>query len=113
MESGSRIPEKSPGAAATGVSGFIGYAGCVLSQETPPILERLGDAYERQNPESACSVAHSLKSSSAYLGATHLAAMCIKIESMVWSKALGSVREMLPEVSDEFESVRQELLSEL
>jgi CheY-like chemotaxis protein/HPt (histidine-containing phosphotransfer) domain-containing protein len=82
-------------------------------KETPPMLERLRDAFERQDHESARVVAHSLKSSSAYLGATHLAAMCIKIESMARRNALDPVKETFSEVSEEFERVRQALLSEL
>ncbi len=73
-------------------------------KETPPMLERLRDAFERQDPESACRVAHSLKSSSAYLGATHFGGDVYKdrihgAEQCSWfrkrnaSRGIGRIRE--------------------
>jgi CheY-like chemotaxis protein/HPt (histidine-containing phosphotransfer) domain-containing protein len=82
-------------------------------KDTPPMLERFRDAFLRDDHELACSIAHSLKSSSAYLGAAHFSEMFKKIESLARSNALGSAREMIPEVSDEFERVRQALLHEI
>ncbi|MFH0725137.1 MAG: response regulator [Pseudomonadota bacterium] len=81
--------------------------------ESPRLLERLRDAILREDLESASRAAHSLKSSSAVLGATRFAALCIEMEALAERKTLDPVKEMLPEILGEFERVRQALLEEI
>ena len=77
------------------------------------MIDRLRDAAESHDYESVHYVAHTLKSSSAYLGATHLAALFIEIEALAKANSLDLVKGMLPEVFSEFDRVRQALLAEV
>lgn len=81
--------------------------------ESPSMLKRLREAAESLDHESASRAAHSLKSSSAFLGATRLAAMSLQIETMAGRNVLDPLKEMLPEVLKEFDRVQQALLGEL
>ena len=85
----------------------------IYLKETPLQIERLREAFGNQDHKLVCRIAHSLKSSSAYLGATHLAEIFIKLEAIAESNTLDHVRELLPEVSEEFEKVRQALLAQI
>jgi CheY-like chemotaxis protein/HPt (histidine-containing phosphotransfer) domain-containing protein len=91
------------------LSGLIG----TYLTDSPLMLECLRNAVERQDLESAHRVAHSLKSSSAFLGATRLAALCIRMETMAGKETPDAVEEILPDILKEFESVREALLREI
>ncbi|HBZ57281.1 MAG TPA: hypothetical protein DEO88_17910 [Syntrophobacteraceae bacterium] len=94
-------------------AGFFGRLVEHYLRETPTMIDRLCGAAESHDHESVQDAAHSLKSSSAYLGANHLAALFIEIEALAKSNSLDPVRAMIPEVSSEFDRVRQALLAEV
>jgi HPt (histidine-containing phosphotransfer) domain-containing protein len=81
--------------------------------DTPLMLERLRDAVARRDLASAQRVAHSLKSSSAYLGAARLAALCSEMEALAGKEAPEPVKEILPAILEEFERVRAALMREI
>ncbi|MFH0724997.1 MAG: response regulator [Pseudomonadota bacterium] len=91
------------------LSGLIG----TYLTDSPVMLECLRNAVECQDLESAHRVAHTLKSSSAVLGATRLAALCIRMETMAGKETPDAVEEILPDILEEFESVREALLREI
>jgi signal transduction histidine kinase/CheY-like chemotaxis protein/HPt (histidine-containing phosphotransfer) domain-containing protein len=97
----------------TGAAGLMGRLIETYLRDSRPMIERLRDAAESLDHESVHYAAHTLKSSSAYLGATHLAALFIEIEALAKANSLDLVKGMLPEVFSEFDRVRQALLAEV
>jgi CheY-like chemotaxis protein/nitrogen-specific signal transduction histidine kinase/HPt (histidine-containing phosphotransfer) domain-containing protein len=97
----------------TGATGLIGRLIETYLRDSAPMIDHLRDAAESHDHESVHFAAHTLKSSSAYLGATHLAALFIEIEALAKANSLDLVKGMLPEVFSEFDRVRQALLAEV
>jgi len=98
---------------AQGATGLLDRLVETYLREAPRLLDLLRNGLDAHDPDSANRAAHSLKSSSAYLGATHMAALCVKMETLAKEKVLDSARELLPEMLAEFEKVRQALQTEL
>ena len=78
---------------------------------SPNLLVSLKAAIENNEPEGVRAAAHSLKSSSANLGAASLAALCKVLEDMGRTGAIESAMEKLTEVEENFVLVAQELES--
>jgi HPt (histidine-containing phosphotransfer) domain-containing protein len=89
-------------------------------EQTPDLLEQIVRLYLEGAPELIASIraglaaadndqvrlaAHSLKSSSANLGATRLAELCKKLEMAARANALATEVPALPEVEAEYERV--------
>jgi CheY-like chemotaxis protein/signal transduction histidine kinase/HPt (histidine-containing phosphotransfer) domain-containing protein/HAMP domain-containing protein len=81
--------------------------------ETPSQIERLEKAVQNQDAQMACNAAHSLKSSSAFMGAHRLSAMCTEIEATTREKHIEPLKKMLSEIAKEFEKVQNALLKEI
>lgn len=85
-----------------------------LYQENSPVLIRtIRQAITDKNGESLCEAAHSLKSSSANLGATHLASLCKMLEEMGGLGQLDGCGELLGSLESEFQEVVLLLSAEL
>ncbi len=75
----------------------------------PQLLEGMRGAAAAQQPSDMARFAHQLKSSSAWLGADHLAELCRQIEAEARSGTLVHASERLQLVEREVERVEQAL----
>lgn len=82
-------------------------------ETTPPLLVTLREALQQGDVATAQQVTHSLKSSSANVGAEALAALCKELEALLRATALSEVEPLLARLEDEHavvcEALRQEL----
>ena len=98
------------------------------SPERRNVLDRIIGLYQENSPALVCSIrnavaeknsnalmeaAHSLKSSSANLGATHFASMCKKLEDMGRDEQIDGAEELFKHVESEFQKVVVLLSAEL
>ena len=78
----------------------------------PKTRESLQKAIADDDPEGLRQSAHSLKSSSANLGATRLSAMCRKLEYIGRGGSTMHAETLLEDFESEYERVRVALLAE-
>jgi HPt (histidine-containing phosphotransfer) domain-containing protein len=94
----------------------------------PDIVAEIGDLFIKHAPQKVVAIrkaasegdakmlemaAHSLKSSSSYIGAMKLAAICKELEFMGRSGSLKGISEMADQIEAEFERVKAALESEI
>jgi two-component system sensor histidine kinase/response regulator len=72
--------------------------------EAPRLLQRLRDAIGCSDAELAHRTAHSLKSSSANLGAMRLADLCKEMEALGRAGTMEQAGELLAEIEEEYEA---------
>jgi HPt (histidine-containing phosphotransfer) domain-containing protein len=77
------------------------------------LLQQVRDAIASADPEALRQAAHSLKSSSANLGATRLAAACKELEQRGRERRLEGVAELLPTLETHYVRARDALTAEL
>jgi CheY-like chemotaxis protein/HPt (histidine-containing phosphotransfer) domain-containing protein len=82
-------------------------------QETPELLAALQTAVTRDDAAAVRLTAHSLKSSSATLGALALSALCAELEALGRTKVSGNAAAILSHMTTEYEAVKTALTSEL
>ena len=82
-------------------------------EHTPQLFAALHEAVVRNNALTLQRTAHSLKSSSAALGATTLAALCQDLELLGRQQNLEKVTAVLATATAEYELVREALAAEL
>jgi HPt (histidine-containing phosphotransfer) domain-containing protein len=70
-----------------------------------PLLERIREAVAGENPQELMKAAHSLKSSSAYLGALSLTELCKEMETLGRNGTLTGTGELLGKVEAEYAGV--------
>jgi HPt (histidine-containing phosphotransfer) domain-containing protein len=80
---------------------------------TPKTMDSIRTAVEQRDPERLHKAAHSLKSSSANLGARLLAGLCKELETMGRTQALENVQNVMAKVDGEYAAVRDALSAEL
>ena len=76
---------------------------------TPDLIKELDEAIARQDPPEIMRAAHSLKSSSAFLGAVRLSALCGTLEALARSRAVETAPARLAEIRAEFARVERAL----
>ncbi len=76
---------------------------------SPDILRKISDAGAKGDMEQLWQSAHSLKSSSANLGATTLAALCETVEEMGRNNQEDNLVEMIAKIEKEYTRVSREL----
>jgi CheY-like chemotaxis protein len=81
--------------------------------ETPILLQKLHNAVQRADCREASEAAHSLKSSSANVGALPLAELFKEMEAMARADSLEQASLVLSHISREYESVSEALQKEL
>jgi PAS domain S-box-containing protein len=81
---------------------------CYLD-DTPRLLQTLNAAIESQNFAEWGRAAHSLKSSSAALGAGGLAELCQQLEEAAWSQDQVKAAQLAPRLDPEFQRVQAAL----
>jgi HPt (histidine-containing phosphotransfer) domain-containing protein len=79
-------------------------------EDTVGFLNALKDACDRDDDAGLQVPAHSMKSSSANIGAMHLSALAKKLEEQVRSDTLVNVEQQVSDIEKEFERVTHELL---
>jgi CheY-like chemotaxis protein/HPt (histidine-containing phosphotransfer) domain-containing protein len=80
-------------------------------EETPQELSRMQSVLAQDTLKGLIRPAHSLKSSSAQLGAHRLAELFKELEMMGLDEAYERARTLLEEIHNEFEHVQQDLLT--
>lgn len=92
--------------------GFVNLVSTFLDSSRT-ILDRLREAFDSANVESIAQLAHSLRSSSANLGAVGLSKLCHELETTAGPNNLTEVGALIGAISDEFEKVCSTLAIEL
>lgn len=77
--------------------------------DTPPRLSELDTAFNAGDADTVASVAHSLKSSSANLGALRLSDLCRELEAAGRAAALDAAENLVVLSQEEYERVSQAL----
>jgi signal transduction histidine kinase/DNA-binding response OmpR family regulator len=88
---------------------FIGRIVTTYLQTAPDLIHRMEEAVSRGDVQAAHFAAHSLKSSSALLGAHHLSALCREVEARWKERVLEGTREQVARIQSEYLSVEQAL----
>ena len=78
-------------------------------EDTVEFLNALKDACDREDDAGLQVPAHSMKSSSANIGAMHLSALAKKLEEQVRSDTLVNVEQQVLDIEKEFDRVTHEL----
>jgi HPt (histidine-containing phosphotransfer) domain-containing protein len=81
--------------------------------DAPRLLRSVQEAVARADGEVLRKAAHSLKSSSATLGAQRLSSLCKELESMGRGESLEKATALFSETKIEFETVQNLLKAEL
>jgi signal transduction histidine kinase/DNA-binding response OmpR family regulator len=76
------------------------------------LLAALRDAVAASDPEASAVAAHTLKSSSAQVGAVRVSALCKELETRGRSGSMEGVAELLDEIANELESACERLAAE-
>jgi len=84
----------------------------MFARDVPRRLADLRRAVEGDDTVAVLNGAHSLKGSSASLGATHLAVLCGQLEQCGRTRRLDGAADLLADVAREFERVRAALDAE-
>ena len=82
-------------------------------QEAPELIQTLGTAVARQDTTDLQFAAHTLKSSSASLGAIPLSQMCCKLEKLGLSKTVAGASDLVSQVESEYRRVELALQKEI
>ncbi|HHW77517.1 MAG TPA: response regulator, partial [Xanthomonadaceae bacterium] len=97
----------------SGKPGLLGKIIGLYLDGSPKLLQQARDAVAGADPEALRQAAHSLKSSSANLGATRLAALCRELEQSGRERRLEGVVELLRELEIHYDRARDALAAEL
>ncbi|OZH53309.1 hypothetical protein AFK68_18440, partial [Hydrocoleum sp. CS-953] len=85
---------------------------CYL-EDTPKLLNEITQAIEKEQAELLQKSAHTMKSSSASVGATNLSQLCKELESIGRGGATEGTDVILSQVKAEYERVENALRDEL
>ena len=91
----------------------LGNAITLYLKSSADSLQALRAAIEQNDVNALRASAHNLKSSSAQVGATHLAHLCKQLEDMARDRRAGAAPVILEELEPEYQSVCRALESEL
>ena len=80
-------------------------------KSAPDLIRRMEEAVSRGDAEGAHLAAHSLKSSSAFLGASHLSTLCREVEDVWRSRDLDGAAQRVARIQAEFAGVEMALAS--
>jgi HPt (histidine-containing phosphotransfer) domain-containing protein len=86
----------------TGEPDIVAEIGGLFLEHAPQKLSAIIDAAERKDPRGLQMAAHSLKSSSVYVGAMRLSALCKELEEMGRSGSTEGVEEKARDLTAEF-----------
>ena len=98
---------------ANGVAGLFDNIINIYLESSPELVAALRSAVEKRDASGLHAAAHSLKSTSASLGARYLASLCRELEAKGRSEDVESAAPVLDELMIEFERVTAALGREL
>lgn len=81
--------------------------------DAPNTLKTIGDAVQGKDAREIYQAAHKLKSSSASVGALHLASLLAEAELLGREDRLEGVEDVLTQIREEYEAVKNALEAEL
>ncbi len=81
--------------------------------DSPVLIERLGESLDAGDAEGMAQAAHALKSSSANLGATSLAAMCRQVEVIARGNSVQGSDWLISRIRLEYDKVKEALRLEM
>ena len=81
--------------------------------ETPKLLATLHTAVTLDEASTIERTAHSLKSSSATMGALRLASLCAELEALGRANCTGNAAVLLAQIVTTYEAVREALTGEV
>jgi len=81
----------------------------VFSNKTPEVIDGMLAAADESDVETVGAGAHSLCSSSAYLGANKMSALCKEIEAAIASGDQSELKALVVQLKDEYGAVAEEL----
>jgi HPt (histidine-containing phosphotransfer) domain-containing protein len=93
-------------------SAFLAQLIDVYLEDSPNLLQLMDTAVTQTDTAAMEQAAHTLKSSSAALGAITLSKLCEELERIGNSKTITSAIEIMPQVKSEYERVKAALLLE-
>ena len=82
-------------------------------ENSPGLITTLRESVEQGDGGALCEAAHSLKSSSANLGAIQLMAVCKELEDMGRDGRTDAAKELIGRIESEFKSANTALAEEL
>ena len=85
----------------------------IYLEDSLRLLEALRQALSQGNGDGLKLQAHSLKSSSANVGALRLAELCKELEATGEGKSMDGIHQRIARIEEEYASVRKELTAEL
>jgi two-component system, sensor histidine kinase and response regulator len=88
-----------------GADDLLGELIILFAQEAPPRIAALRDALQQGDAKRVMQVAHSLKGSSANLGATRMAALCNELEQQGRAGNLDGGLQLHAELANEYPRV--------
>jgi signal transduction histidine kinase/DNA-binding response OmpR family regulator/HPt (histidine-containing phosphotransfer) domain-containing protein len=97
----------------TGAPNLLGKIIGLYLDNSPKLLQQVRDAVVNADSKAMWQAAHSLKSSSANLGATQVAALCKQIEQRGREQQLEDVAELLQALETHYLQAREALIGEL
>jgi signal transduction histidine kinase/CheY-like chemotaxis protein/HPt (histidine-containing phosphotransfer) domain-containing protein len=93
----------------TGSPDLLGRMIKLYLDHTPELLEALRQAVERSDPDEIVRQAHSIKSSSAFVGAVRLSVLCKDLEALGRDGVIQAAPASLAEIQTEYTRVEREL----
>ncbi len=85
----------------------------IYLNDSPILLDRLSETFDAADVEGVAKAAHALKSTSAGLGATALAAMCKQVEDIARGNSMDGVGTLISRIRLEYEKVKEALTREI
>jgi CheY-like chemotaxis protein/HPt (histidine-containing phosphotransfer) domain-containing protein len=88
---------------------FLGKMVMTFLKSAPELIRRMEEAIAGGDAEEAHRAAHSLKSSSAFMGATGLSALCCEVEEIWRTRDLEGAGQRLSRIQAEYSGVERAL----
>ncbi len=85
----------------------------IYLNDSPILLDRLGESFDAADMDGMGRAAHSLKSTSAGLGATALAVMCRQVEDLARGNSMDGAGTLISRIRLEYEKVKEALKGEI
>jgi CheY-like chemotaxis protein len=85
----------------------------IYLNDSPILLDRLNESFNASDAQGVAKAAHSLKSTSAGLGAAGLAAICKQVEDMARGNSIDGVNALISMIGSRYEEVKRALKREV
>ena len=82
----------------------------IFLNTTPQRLQALKTASATRDCASVAQLAHTLKTSCGYLGATTMKGLCLRLEKLSRSHSYGEIPNLVTQLENEFVTVKMDLV---